>query len=74
MYKIFEAMNAKGWYPTTPAPTDKLNQTVQTHISGATNLKKVEKPLASKTMTKTMAKTPAKAPAKNTATKTAKRK
>ncbi|MEG1782962.1 MAG: spore coat protein [Oscillospiraceae bacterium] len=45
-YKIFEAMSAKGWYPTTPAPTDKLNQAVQTHISGATNLKTAPKPTA----------------------------
>lgn len=39
-FKIFENMQAKGWYETTPAPRDKLNQAVQTHISSATNLKK----------------------------------
>ena len=39
-FKIFENMQAKGWYETAPAPRDKLNQAVQTHISSATNLKK----------------------------------
>lgn len=47
-FGIFQAMNEKGWYPTTPAPTDKINQAVQTHVSGATNLKKTEKPTAAK--------------------------
>ena len=28
-FKIFEQMNAKGWYPTTPAPQDKINEAVQ---------------------------------------------
>ena len=39
-FKIFEQMNAKGWYPTTPAPQDKINEAVQQHIQGATNLTK----------------------------------
>ena len=39
-FKIYEQMSAKGWYPTTPAPQDKINQAVQTHIQGATNLTK----------------------------------
>lgn len=39
-FKIFEQMNAKGWYPTTPAPQDKINEAVQQHISGATNITK----------------------------------
>lgn len=41
-FKIFEQMNAKGWYPTTPAPQDKINEAVQQHISGATNVHKTE--------------------------------
>jgi len=28
-FKIFEQMNAKGWYPTTPAAQDKINEAVQ---------------------------------------------
>ena len=39
-FKIFEQMNSKGWYPTTPAPQDKINEAVQQHISGATNITK----------------------------------
>ena len=39
-FKIYEQMNAKGWYPTTPAPQDKINEAVQQHISGATNVTK----------------------------------
>ena len=39
-FKIFEQMNAKGWYPTTPAPQDKINEAVQQHIQGATNITK----------------------------------
>ena len=56
-FKIFESMHAKGWYEPRPAPQDKVNQAVQTHISGATNLKKEEKP--------------ARKPVKNTKSKTA---
>lgn len=39
-FKIFEQMNAKGWYPTEAAPQDKINQAVQQHVQGATNLTK----------------------------------
>ena len=39
-FKIFEQMNAKGWYPTTPAAQDKINEAVQQHIQGATNITK----------------------------------
>ncbi|MBR6518280.1 MAG: spore coat protein, partial [Oscillospiraceae bacterium] len=39
-FKIFEQMNAIGWYPTTPAPQDKINEAVQQHIQGATNITK----------------------------------
>jgi len=39
-FKIYEQMNAKGWYPETPAPQDKINEAVQQHISGATNITK----------------------------------
>lgn len=39
-YKIYEQMNAKGWYPDTPAPQDKINEAVQQHIQGATNITK----------------------------------
>ena len=39
-FKIYEQMNAKGWYPTEPAPQDKINQAVQQHIQGATNIAK----------------------------------
>ncbi|MBE6878835.1 MAG: spore coat protein [Ruminococcaceae bacterium] len=39
-FKIFEQMNSKGWYPTTPAAQDKINEAVQQHISGATNITK----------------------------------
>ncbi|MBQ7903951.1 MAG: spore coat protein [Oscillospiraceae bacterium] len=43
-FKIFEDMQAKGWYETTNAPQAKVDQAVQTHITSATNLKKpVEK-------------------------------
>lgn len=38
-FKIFENMQAKGWYETTNAPQAKVDQAIQTHISGATNLK-----------------------------------
>ena len=37
--EIFEKMQSKGWYETATAPADKVNRAVQTHISGATNLK-----------------------------------
>lgn len=36
-FKIFEQMTAKGWYPTQPAPQDKIKQAVQQHVQGATN-------------------------------------
>lgn len=39
-YKIFEHMTEKGWYPTPEAPQDKINQAVQQHLQGATNLTK----------------------------------
>ena len=39
-FKIFEQMNSKGWYPVTPAPQDKINEAVQQHIQGATNITK----------------------------------
>jgi spore coat protein CotF len=39
-FKIFEDMQAKGWYETTNAPQAKVDRTVQQHISSATNLKK----------------------------------
>ena len=39
-FRIYEQMNAKGWYPDTPAPQDKINEAVQQHIQGATNLTK----------------------------------
>ncbi len=39
-FKIYEQMNAKGWYPVTPAPQDKINEAVQQHIQGATNITK----------------------------------
>ena len=38
--RIYEQMNAKGWYPDTPAPQDKINEAVQQHIQGATNITK----------------------------------
>ncbi|MBR5521738.1 MAG: spore coat protein [Oscillospiraceae bacterium] len=46
-FKIFENMQSKGWYEVTPAPVDKVNQAVQTHISSATNIKN-SKPTAKK--------------------------
>ncbi len=39
-FKIYEQMNAKGWYPTPAAPQDKINEAVQQHIQGATNVVK----------------------------------
>lgn len=39
-FKIYEQMNAKGWYPTPAAPQDKINEAVQQHIQGATNVTK----------------------------------
>lgn len=42
-FKIYESMHAKGWYEPRIAARDKVNEAVQTHISGATNLKKEEK-------------------------------
>ncbi len=37
-FKIFEQMQAKGWYETPKAPTDKVNEAVQTHIKCATDV------------------------------------
>lgn len=51
-FQIFENMQAKGWYKTELAPADKVNQTVQEHISGATNLKKGTTSTAVKRTTK----------------------
>ena len=48
-FKIFENMQAKGWYETTPAPVDKVNQAVQTHISAATNVKNAKTPAKKRT-------------------------
>ena len=42
-FKIFEDMQAKGWYEVTVAPVDKVNQTVQTHLPSATNVKEPKK-------------------------------
>ncbi|MEG0019801.1 MAG: spore coat protein [Oscillospiraceae bacterium] len=39
-FQIYEQMSAKGWYPTMPAPQDKINEAVQQHVQGATNLTK----------------------------------
>ena len=58
-FKIYEQMNAKGWYPTAPAPQDKINEAVQQHISGATNITKTAAK-AKKTNTK-LEKSPKKA-------------
>ena len=66
-FKIFEQMNAKGWYPTTPAPQDKINEAVQQHISGATNITKTAAK-AKKSNTK-LEKAPAKKAEKSTAKK-----
>lgn len=46
--KIFEDMRARGWYEVTPAPQDKVNQAVQTHITSATNVKEGKKQTAKK--------------------------
>lgn len=51
-FEIFEKMQAKGWYPTPPAPQDKVNQALQTHQSGATNLKKTQEKTPRKTTKK----------------------
>ncbi len=42
-FKIFEEMQAKGWYEVANAPVDKVNQAVQTHISAATNVQQPKK-------------------------------
>ncbi len=39
-FAIYEQMNAKGWYPTPEAAQDKINEAVQQHIQGATNITK----------------------------------
>ena len=41
--KIFENMQSRGWYETSPAPIDKINRAVQTHIGCATNIKEPKK-------------------------------
>ena len=48
-FKIFEDMQAKGWYEITNAPQAKVDQAVQQHISSATNLKKPAEKSAKKT-------------------------
>ncbi len=50
-FRIFRDMQAKGWYEVTQAPRDKVNQAVQTHISGATNIKETKKPAKKRTKT-----------------------
>ncbi len=56
-FKIFEDMQAKGWYEVTTAPQAKVDQAVQTHISSATNLKKpAEKSVKKQTKTSKKAK------------------
>lgn len=67
-FKIYEQMNAKGWYPTTPAAQDKINEAVQQHISGATNVTKTAAK-AKKSNTK-LEKAPTKKSEKSTAKKT----
>lgn len=52
-YKIYEQMNAKGWYPNTQAPQDKINQAVQQHIQGATNVVKTTEKTKKTTAKKT---------------------
>ena len=64
-FKIFEQMNSKGWYPTTPAPQDKINEAVQQHISAATNITKT----ASKAQKSNTKLEKAKKPEKSTAKK-----
>jgi len=48
-FKIFESMQAKGWYETSPATVDKVNRAVQTHISSATNVKNTKTPAKKRT-------------------------
>ncbi len=55
-FKIFEDMQAKGWYEVAPAPSDKINRAVQTHISAATNVKETKKPAKKQTKTTKKAK------------------
>ena len=50
-FKIFEDMQAKGWYEVAVAPQEKVNQTVQTHISSATNVKDGKKTTKKQTKT-----------------------
>ena len=51
-FQIFEAMHAKGWYPTPAAPQEKINMAVQTHQSGVTNMKKTAEKATKKTTKK----------------------
>ena len=44
-FKIFEAMSARGWYPTPAATRDKINRAVQMYAPSATNLKTAGKPV-----------------------------
>lgn len=37
-FKIFNIMNQKGFYPTTPAPVGKVNQTLKMHTKMQTAL------------------------------------
>ncbi len=41
-FDIFRAMSSKGWYQTTPATTEKINQAIQIHVGSATNVKQPE--------------------------------
>ena len=66
-FKIFEQMNAKGWYPTTPAPQDKISEAVQQHMSGATNITKTA--AKAKKSNAKLEKAPAKKAEKSTAKK-----
>lgn len=38
-FEIFQQMSEKGWYKTTPATAEKINQAVQTHVQDVTNIK-----------------------------------
>ena len=51
-FKIFEAMSARGWYPTPAATRDKINRAVQMYAPSATNLKTAGKPVKKRRTTK----------------------
>ena len=67
-FQIFQQMNAKGWYPTQAAPQDKINQAIQQHISGATNITKTTAKAAKETVAKAE-KAPGKTAKKSTSKK-----